>query len=43
MFSKEENVFGSYALECGFDSLKTRGFFKKNTPEGVSINLDRRI
>jgi hypothetical protein len=30
-------------LECGFDSIKTQGLFSKITPEGVSIDLDRRI
>jgi hypothetical protein len=43
MFLKEKNIFRIYALECGFDSIKTRGLFSKITPEGVSINLDRQI
>jgi hypothetical protein len=34
MFSKEENVFKIYALECRFDSIKTQGLFSKITPKG---------
>jgi hypothetical protein len=33
-FSKEENVFGIYALYCWFDLRKTRGLFNKITPKG---------
>jgi hypothetical protein len=42
-FSKEENIFDIYALDCRFDSRKTWGLFNKITPKGVSSDLDRRI
>jgi hypothetical protein len=34
MFLKEENVFGIYTLECGFDSIKTRGSLAKSPSKG---------
>jgi hypothetical protein len=34
MLSKEENVFGIYALYCGFDSRNSRGILTKLPPKG---------
>ena len=40
MFSKDENVFSEYTLDCGFDNKNLRGSLENKLGEGLRVNLD---